>query len=321
MAFNENGRFRQIEMHPFEATNMTAPIEIATTPPTKTSAKTPFSPNESPTQPTQPHTPPKYSLLGVKITATDYAGAVAMIIRAAVERRPLGVSALAVHGVMTGVLDPEHRHRLNQLELVLPDGQPVRWGLNWLHRARLADRVYGPNLMLATCAAAAEQGLPIALYGGKPELLERLQTRLLQKFPNLKIAVAIPSLFRRLHADEKAPLVERLQSSGARIVCVGLGCPRQEVWAYEFKDALRMPVLAVGAAFNVHAGELSQAPAWMQRIGLEWFYRLAMEPRRLWQRYLLLNPYYLWLLGLQATGLYRLDPDTAPAPQQEILYG
>lgn len=265
--------------------------------------------------------PPKYSLLGVRVTATDYAGAVSMIVRAAQQRQPLGVSALAVHGVMTGVLDPEHRHRLNQLELVLPDGQPVRWGLNWLYRARLADRVYGPQLMLATCAAAEHHGISIALYGGKPELLERLQQKLLEKFPRLQIAAAIPSQFRRLAPHEKGPLVERLRASGAGIVMVGLGCPRQEVWAYEFKDALQMPVLAVGAAFNFHAGELSQAPPWMQRVGLEWFYRLAMEPKRLWQRYLLLNPYYLWLLGLQATGLYRLDPDKTPEPKQEILYG
>ncbi len=267
------------------------------------------------------HPPPKYSLLGVRVTATDYDGAVAMIVRAAQQRQPLGVSALAVHGVMTGVLDPEHRHRLNQLELVLPDGQPVRWGLNWLYRVRLADRVYGPNLMLATCAAAEQHGISIALYGGKAELLSRLQQKLIEKFPRLQIAAAIPSQFRRLQPSEKGPLIATIKSSGAGMVMVGLGCPRQEVWAYEFKDQLQMPVLAVGAAFNFHAGELSQAPAWMQRWGLEWFYRLMMEPRRLWHRYLLLNPYYVWLLGLQATGLYHLDPDKTPKPKQEILYG
>ena len=103
----------------------------------------------------------RHNLLGVRINAVDYEAAVAKIIDAAKERRPFGVSALAVHGVMTGVLDTEHRHRLNQLELIVPDGQPVRWGLNLLHKARLKDRVYGPNLMLKTCEAAAQAGVPI----------------------------------------------------------------------------------------------------------------------------------------------------------------
>lgn len=263
----------------------------------------------------------RHNLLGVGINAVDYEAAVSAILDAARERKPLGVSALAVHGIMTGVLDREHRHRLNQLELIVPDGQPVRWGLNLLHGTRLRDRVYGPNLMLRTCEAAAQQGLPIYLFGSTESMLADLKQRLLEKFPGLKIAGSEPSRFRTLTPAERNEIVERIRQSGAAITFVGLGCPRQEVWAYEFKDLLQMPVLAVGAAFAFHAGQLSQAPPLMQRFGLEWFYRLTREPRRLWRRYLYLNPYYLWLLFLQKTRLRKFDlQDTIP-PRKEILYG
>ena len=112
-----------------------------------------------------------------------------------------------------------------------------------------------------------------------------------------------------------------IQASGAAITFVGLGCPRQEVWAYEFRDALSMPILAVGAAFNFHAGLLSQAPRWMQVAGLEWFYRLATEPGRLWRRYLLLNPLYASMLALQAMRLRVVNPGHAIEPQRELLHG
>ncbi|MEL7496667.1 MAG: WecB/TagA/CpsF family glycosyltransferase [Planctomycetota bacterium] len=263
----------------------------------------------------------KHNILGVNINAVDYEAAVSKIVDAAKARNPLGVSALAVHGVMTGVMDNEHRHRLNQLELIVPDGQPVRWALNLLHRTRLNDRVYGPNLMLETCKAAAEQGIPIFLFGGKQELLDDLNSKLMAQFPQLKIAGMLASKFRTLSPEEKQDIIETINASGAAITMVGLGCPRQEVWAYEFKDDLRMPVLAVGAAFNFHAGQLAQAPPLMQRWGLEWLFRLMKEPKRLWQRYLILNPYYLSLLFLQMTGLKKFDPDSTELPKQEILYG
>jgi N-acetylglucosaminyldiphosphoundecaprenol N-acetyl-beta-D-mannosaminyltransferase len=263
----------------------------------------------------------RHNLLGVGVNAVDYESTVARILNAAQSRKPLGVSALAVHGVMTGVLDREHRHRLNQLELIVPDGQPVRWGLNLLHKTRLNDRVYGPNLMLKTCEAAAGSGLPVYLFGSTSEMLTELQTKLRQRFPDLLIAGSQPSRFRTMTIDEKETVINDIRESGAAITFVGLGCPRQEVWAYEFKDALQMPVLAVGAAFAFHAGQLSQAPPLMQRLGLEWLYRLCKEPRRLWQRYFYLNPYYLWLLFLQKTGLKRFELNDNDAPKNEILYG
>ena len=263
----------------------------------------------------------KRNVLGIRIDAVDYEAAVDRIVAAARAGRPLAVSALAVHGLMTGVLDPTHRYRLNRFDLLTPDGQPVRWALNLLHRARLANRVYGPELMLRVCRAAAELGLPVFLFGGAAGLLSALREKLTRRFPALRIAGLRPSLFRRLTAAERDEVCAAVRASGAALTFVGLGCPRQEVWAYEFREALSMPLIAVGAAFNFHAGELPQAPAALQARGLEWLYRLAREPRRLWRRYLFLNPLYLTLLFLQITGLRTFDPEHASTPTEEILYG
>jgi N-acetylglucosaminyldiphosphoundecaprenol N-acetyl-beta-D-mannosaminyltransferase len=263
----------------------------------------------------------RHPVLGVLISAVDYDAAVERIVAAAAERRSCAVSALAVHGLMTGALDACHRYRLNRIDLLVPDGQPVRWALRWLHGVRLPDRVYGPNLMLRTCERAARDGLPIFLFGGTEALLERLRENLLARFPDLVIAGSRASRFRQLDGAEREELAEAIRGSGAAITFVGLGCPRQEVWVYEFRDDLPMPLLAVGAAFNFHAGILPQAPILLQRLGLEWLYRLAAEPRRLWKRYLLLNPLYLLLVGMQRLHLGRFDPDSATPPTDERRYG
>ena len=263
----------------------------------------------------------RQNVLGVLLHAVDYDAAVAQIVEAARARRPLAASALAVHGVMTGVLDPAHRHRLNQLDLLVPDGQPVRWAMNLLGGARLRERVYGPTLMLRVCEEAARRALPIYLYGSRSDVVDTLALNLGRRFPGLSIAGARPSRFRRLTDEEKRATVREIEASGAAITFVGLGCPRQEVWAYEYRNRLAMPIIAVGAAFDFHAGRMPQAPSALQRSGLEWLYRLVMEPRRLWKRYLLLNPLYLGLLVLQASGLVRFDPGRTTPPLGELSYG
>jgi len=262
----------------------------------------------------------KQNILGVCVDAVDYAAAVERIIAAARAGRSMSVSALAVHGVMTGVLDPIQRYRLNHLDLVVPDGQPVRWAMNLLYGTRLPDRVYGPTLTLKLCERAMREGLPIYLYGSQAAVLDSLNRNLRERFPGLVLAGMQPSRFRRISPAEKQATVEQIQRSGAALVFVGLGCPRQEVWAYEYREALAMPLIAVGAAFDFHAGLLSQAPPWMQRRGLEWLYRLLREPKRLWKRYMLLNPAYLALLALQASGLRRFAVSATP-PQEELGYG
>jgi hypothetical protein len=263
----------------------------------------------------------KHNVLGVQVNAVDYQAAVQRILSAAREGRPLTVSALAVHGVMTGVLDSTHRYRLNQFDLVLPDGQPVRWALKWLHGEKLPDRVYGPTLMQHVCREAASGGLPIFLYGSTEPVLRQLEQRLSEQHPGLRISGSRPSAFCRFTAAQRDEAAAEIRASGARIILVGLGCPRQEVFVFEMRRLLPMPLLAVGAAFSFHAGILPQAPPTLQRVGLEWAYRLRHEPRRLWKRYLLLNPLYLTLLGLQKIKLWNSSNGLGQPPLEELRYG
>ena len=262
----------------------------------------------------------KRNILGVGISAIDYDGCIERVAAAAKERRALTVSAMAVHGVMTGALDPVQRYRLNQFDMLVPDGQPIRWALSWLHRVRLPERVYGPSLMLRVCERAAADGLPIFLFGSTDEMLAALKTRLIERFPRLNIAGMRASRFRRLSHAERDSIVSEIRASGAALTFIGLGCPRQEVWAFEFREALSMPLIAVGAAFAFHAGVLAQAPSHLQDWGLEWLFRLVHEPRRLWRRYLLLNPTFLTLLALELASLHVVEPEGAP-PVEEMLYG
>jgi len=263
----------------------------------------------------------KQNVLGVGVNAVDYEAALRHIIAAAKEKRPLAVSALAVHGVMTGALDAVHRHRLNDLELVVPDGQPVRWAMKWLYGINLPDRVYGPNLTLKTCERAAAENLSIYLYGSQLEVLEKFEANLKQQFPALKIAGKQPSRFRQVTIEEQRKIAAEITASGASLVMVGLGCPRQETWVFENRELLPMPLLAVGAAFDFHAGTLPQAPGWMQQRGLEWFFRLAKEPRRLWRRYVYLNPLFLVMLFLQMTKLRTKTLDETVVPQKHLRFG
>ena len=259
----------------------------------------------------------KRSVLGVLVDVTDYADATERIMQAARDRRGFAVTALAVHGVMTGVQDREHNARLNSFDLVTPDGQPVRWALNVLHGAGLTDRVYGPTLTLKVVERAAAEGLPVYLYGSTEPTLEKLVPALEKMFPALKIAGVEASKFRASQPGEPEEIAERIKSSGARLVLVGLGCPRQEIFTYAMRPLLDMPLLAVGAAFDYHAGLLRNPPAWMQRYALEWLWRLGLEPKRLWKRYVLLNPAYLTRLAAQKTGLWKATPPpptTNPVP-------
>jgi exopolysaccharide biosynthesis WecB/TagA/CpsF family protein len=253
----------------------------------------------------------KRNVLGVLVDVVDYQAATERVLAAAHAGAPLALTALAVHGVMTGVQDRAHGARLNSFDLVTPDGQPVRWALNLLHGAGLRDRVYGPTLTLRVLARCAAEGLPVYLYGSTEPTLDRLVAALTGQFPDLKVAGREPSKFRSAAPGEADAIAARIRGSGARVVLVGLGCPRQEQFAYAMRPLLDAPLLAVGAAFDYHAGQLRKPPPWMQRRGLEWLWRLALEPRRLWRRYLLLNPAYLARLGAQKARLWRATPPAA----------
>lgn len=265
--------------------------------------------------------PPKRNVLGVMVTAIEPPLAVAEILAAARDRRGLSVTATAVHGLMTGVEDDEHRYRLNSFDMVLPDGQPVRWALNLLHRCGLRERVAGPDLMWRVCQAASTEGLPVYFFGSTAETLGKLTQQLTRRLGNLIVAGTTPSRFHRQTEAETKAVAATIRASGAAVVFVGLGCPRQEVWTYENRDLLGLPVVAVGAAFDFHAGTIPRAPKILGRLGLEWLFRLTLEPRRLWRRYLRLNPLFLGLLALQAANIRRFDPGGSRAPLTPERYG
>ncbi len=245
----------------------------------------------------------KKPVVGIMVDVIDYEGALERIKIAATERQSMAVSALAVHGIMTGVQDAEQKYRLNSFDLIVPDGQPVRWALNLFYKARLRDRVYGPELTMRTLRMAEQEQLSVYFYGSTEKMLARLTGRVRTLFPKLMIAGQQPSRFRPVDAVEQRQIAEEIHAAGASIVFIGLGCPRQEVFAFEMRQLLPMPLIAVGAAFAFIAGELAQAPPRMQRYGLEWLFRLSREPRRLWRRYLYLNPYYGFLLLGQGLGM------------------
>ncbi len=204
------------------------------------------------------------------------------------------LTAAAVNLVMSAHDDPTTMRAVLGATLAVPDGQPLVWALRLLGHSR-ATRVYGPDLMAYYCAHAAGTGTPIYLYGGRSEqALELLTERLRERFPGLRIAGGWSPPFRPLTTEEQGQVIERIDSSGAQVVWVGTGQPKQELWMREMRPLLAAPLLVgVGAAFDFHAGIVSQAPAWIQRNGLEWLYRLTREPRRLWRRYLTQNPRFL----------------------------
>jgi N-acetylglucosaminyldiphosphoundecaprenol N-acetyl-beta-D-mannosaminyltransferase len=263
----------------------------------------------------------KKNVLGIAISAVDYDYAVTRIVEDAHRGRRCATTALAVHGVVTGATDRAHRYRLNTFDLVTPDGQPVRWALNLLYNVKLNDRVYGPTMTLRVCERAAAESIPVYFYGSSREVLDQLCLQLAEKCPGLQIAGAHPSEFRQVSQEEQELMAERIRASGARIVFVGLGCPRQEIFTYEMSRQLSMPMLAVGAAFDYHAGILQEPPMFIQRYGLQWLHRLVQEPRRLWRRYLVTNSQFVGLFLAQWLRLWRPEVQDCDPPLGELRFG
>jgi N-acetylglucosaminyldiphosphoundecaprenol N-acetyl-beta-D-mannosaminyltransferase len=203
------------------------------------------------------------------------------------------VCVATVHMVMESFDADDFQRSVNAADLVTPDGVPLVWALRRLGLPA-TRRVYGPTLMRLVCRRAEERGLAVGLYGGSPEVLEALRERLLERHPLLRIAFAASPPFRPATEEEDASTVQAIEASGARILFVGLGCPKQERWMAAHREALPCVMLGVGAAFDFLAGAKPQAPAWLQRAGLEWLFRLACEPRRLWRRYLIQNPRFVF---------------------------
>jgi N-acetylglucosaminyldiphosphoundecaprenol N-acetyl-beta-D-mannosaminyltransferase len=200
--------------------------------------------------------------------------------------------------VMEAFDDPEFGRVVNGAALVTPDGMPLVWGLKRLGKSDVA-RVYGPTLTLHVCEAASGAELPIALYGGTEESLQAFKGFLQQRYPGIRVVCSIAPPFRPLTAEEDYAYSRDIACSGAAIVLVGIGCPKQEWWMARHAATIPAVLLGVGAAFDFHSGRVKQAPLFLQRAGLEWLFRLCMEPRRLWRRYFKHNPRFVYLFARQ----------------------
>jgi N-acetylglucosaminyldiphosphoundecaprenol N-acetyl-beta-D-mannosaminyltransferase len=235
----------------------------------------------------------RVDVLGVGISAIGPDAAVAEITRWITDGVRHYVCVTGVHGVMEAWRHPELIHIHNRSGLTTPDGMPMVWAAR-LAGAKHVQRVYGPDLMLALCERAAERGWRCYMYGGTEQVVNQLHDRLTARFPGLRIVGAYSPPFRELTIDEDESAIRAINAAKPDILWVGLGTPKQERWMAVHRGRLEVPVIiGVGAAFNIHAGTLRQAPRWMQKSGLEWLFRLAVEPRRLWRRYLRNIPGFL----------------------------
>ena len=236
-------------------------------------------------------------MLGSRVDATSYEAATDAIIAWAKAGQARKVAACTVHMLIEAWDDPMFRQRLRTFDLVTPDGMPLVWRLRQLGNS-VQNRVYGPDLMLYLCAAAEREDLPIGIFGGLPDALQSTVAALGRRYPRLRIAYTHSPPFKPVTVEDESSL-EAIRSSGAKIMFVALGCPKQEHWAFLNAPELGMPVIAVGAAIDFIGGKVAQAPSWVQRCGLEWAFRMLAEPRRLVKRYAYINTKFigLWLLG------------------------
>lgn len=238
--------------------------------------------------------PQKLDLFGVLVSPTTYVETTAKVVEAAKSRIPSVVSCHAVHALIEASRDPELRARVNRFDVVTPDGQPVRWALNTVYGTRLADRVYGPQLTFEICRSAAKEGVSVYFYGGSEVAVSLMVTNLQARLPELRVAGYLSPPFRELSEEEDDEIVKEINESGAGIVFIGLGFPKQDIYASNHQGRIQAVQVCVGAAFDFHAGTKKTAPEWMQRRGLEWLFRLSSEPTRLWRRYLVTNSLFIW---------------------------
>ena len=222
--------------------------------------------------------PPKYSIFGVKVSSTTYEESSNIIISAAKKSIPITVTHLPVHGLVLASKDPELKVKINSFDIVAPDGQPVRWALKKLYKKELPDRVYGPELMMRLCKKAAQVGVSIYLYGSHKQVVGRLKDTLLINFPTLQIVGFESPPFRPLNHEEDLETIARINSSGAGLIFLSLGCPKQDIFAYEHRNSIKGIQICVGAAFDFLSGNKKMAPSWMQKMSLDWLFRLIQEP-------------------------------------------
>ena len=252
--------------------------------------------------------PDTVAVLGIPLALIDYEHTLEWI-EATVAKRERGYLCVCnVHTVMAAAEDPELRAALYASSFNVPDGQPLVWAITALGHS-LADRVYGPELMARACARASADSLRFYLYGGRNQgALLQLTLNLRHRYPAVRIVGGYSPPHRPLSDEERDAVAEEINRTGADVVWVGIGVPKQEKWMAQMRPRLEAAVLVgVGAAFDFHAGLVSQAPGWLQRAGLEWAYRLAHEPRRLWRRYVRYNPRFVGAFARQLAAYRRAE--------------
>jgi len=242
------------------------------------------------------------NVLGSHIDASSWEDTISKICSWALKHESRYVALCNVHSVVTALLDNNHRSNLNAADMATPDGMPIAWSMRKMGFPT-QQRINGPDLMWCYCDKAEKTGQKIFFYGSTNNVLTILKERLRTSFPELQIAGMYSPPFRELTATENAEVVERLNNSGANVIFIGLGCPRQERWMFEQRGKVNAVMIGVGAAFNYHAGTTKRAPKWMQNAGLEWLHRLASDPRRLWKRYFVTNSIFIFTISAQLLGI------------------
>ncbi len=244
------------------------------------------------------------TVIGTRVDATTYEAATAQVIEWARAGQSRVVCIANTHSIMQAYDDPSFRSILNAADLVTPDGMPLAWVLR-VKGFGIRDRVYGPTLMRHVLSAAASAAIPVGLYGSTQAVLQQLMLKMCAAYPGLNISYVCSPPFGEASLAQDADACMSINDSGARVLFVGLGCPKQERWMAAHRDRVQAVMLGVGAAFDFLAGAKKQAPAWMQRLALEWLFRFTQEPGRLWKRYLYNNPRFALLALAELLGIWR----------------
>jgi N-acetylglucosaminyldiphosphoundecaprenol N-acetyl-beta-D-mannosaminyltransferase len=261
------------------------------------------------------------NVLGVKVSAIDMHSAIDLLERALVTGNRGYICFTGVHGVMEAQRDPVLSHILNNALINAPDGMPMSW-VGHLDGYSEMDRVFGPEFMEAVCSLSERCEYRHFLYGGKPGVAEELKRTLQLRFPKLKIVGIYTPPFRELNQEEEIDLINRLAETRPDIMWVGLGTPKQERFMAKYIHKLEVPVLAgVGAAFDYHTGRIRDCAPWIKRAGLQWLHRLFQDPARLWRRYLINNPAFIYSIALQLLGLRSYPVDSQHSEPIQIKVG
>ncbi|MEO8072446.1 MAG: WecB/TagA/CpsF family glycosyltransferase [Acidobacteriota bacterium] len=248
----------------------------------------------------------RVQIVALRVNVCNYDSAIACVAELARRKNGGFVCVSTVHMVMESYDNANYAAQVNAADLITPDGMPLVW-MQKLYGNKQASQVRGTTLMMKLFALAESNNLTVGFYGGQRKVLDEISSRLVKDYPKLKISYSFSPPFKALTDAEDAEITENIKNSGTDILFVGLGCPKQERWMAQHKNKLSSVMLGVGAAFDFYAGNVSESPEWMSKFGLEWFYRLLQEPKRLWRRYLILNPRFVWLATLQLLGMKKFD--------------